>query len=130
MIQRRAPLKRGGPIRRQSKKRAKQNREYLLRNELFLQKHRICQIWVRENGWMEVESLPSNLYSREDDPHSYTWESMVMHFNAPESSEVHHTNKRNGDRLNDEAFWAAVGRTNHTRVHDNPGWARENGWLK
>lgn len=120
MIQRRTSLRRGTsqlkrtPIRRVSKKRAKQLREYTkLRNE-FLALHPICQVWLKENG---IEETTENVF-------------LLMLRNAPASTEIHHMNRRNGARLNDESEWLAVCRGCHQWIHNNPRAARAAGWLK
>ena len=45
------------------------------------------------------------------------------------STEIHHTNDRNGDRLNDETYWKASCRNCHVWVHMNSKSARELGYL-
>lgn len=45
------------------------------------------------------------------------------------ATEIHHTNKRNGARLNDVRYWLAVSRDGHLWIHDHPKEAREAGWL-
>lgn len=45
------------------------------------------------------------------------------------STEVHHTNDRYGDKLNDETFWKATCRVCHQWVHLNSKEARELGFL-
>jgi hypothetical protein len=45
------------------------------------------------------------------------------------ATEVHHTNKRNGERLNDLHFWLAVSREGHEYIHANPIESKEKGWL-
>lgn len=46
-----------------------------------------------------------------------------------EATEVHHTNNREHDRLNDMKYWLAVSREGHEWIHANPKEAREKGWL-
>lgn len=45
------------------------------------------------------------------------------------ATEVHHTNKRNGQRLNDQKYWLAVTREGHDWIHAHPKEAKEAGWL-
>ena len=45
------------------------------------------------------------------------------------STEIHHVNDRNGDKLNDETFWKATDRACNQWVHAHPKEARELGFL-
>lgn len=45
------------------------------------------------------------------------------------ATEIHHINGRENERLNDEEFWLAVTREGHLKIHENPKWAREKGYL-
>jgi hypothetical protein len=45
------------------------------------------------------------------------------------ATEIHHTNGRENERLNDVEFWLAVSREGHEKIHRDPRWARENGFL-
>lgn len=45
------------------------------------------------------------------------------------SDQIHHRNHREGNRLNDTAWWLALGPACHLRIHENPSWARENGYI-
>ncbi len=45
------------------------------------------------------------------------------------TTEIHHMNGRENERLNDTRFWVAVSRAGHTYIHANPLEAREKGWL-
>lgn len=46
-----------------------------------------------------------------------------------ESAEVHHSYGRRGDMLLDTRFWFAVSREGHDKIHANPEWAEEKGFL-
>lgn len=46
-----------------------------------------------------------------------------------QATEIHHTNGRENDRLNDMKHWLAVSRTGHEWIHAHPKEAREAGWL-
>lgn len=46
------------------------------------------------------------------------------------STEVHHVQGRTGKNYLDVTTWLAVDRGCHHRIHTNPSWARENGYLK
>jgi hypothetical protein len=45
------------------------------------------------------------------------------------ASEIHHRQGRNGDRLNDTAFFMAVCRSCHNYIHNNPAESYLKGWL-
>lgn len=43
--------------------------------------------------------------------------------------DIHHKAGRVGKRLLDQFYWLAVCRPCHDRIHDEPRWARETGFL-
>ena len=45
------------------------------------------------------------------------------------TTEIHHTNGRENERLLDRKYWIAVSREGHLFIHSNPKEARQNGWL-
>ena len=46
------------------------------------------------------------------------------------SNHIHHKNGRNGAMLYNKEYFMAVGGCCHPkRIHENPEWARENGYL-
>ncbi len=126
-MKRTSPLRRT-PIRRVSKKRAKQLREYSAARKVFLAAHPICEVWCANNNW---EWIAPSQYSRKGWSGIERIESgaELLAGGAPAAEEVHHTNRRNGDRLNDEKHWLAVSREWHFWIHANPSAAREKGWL-
>ena len=111
---RRTPLKRSTkPIRRVSKKRAKEMRSYAQKRKAFLDMHPICQVWLKESGATETPSAMCCL---------------LLHGVGPRATEIHHREGRGRNYLNEET-WLAVCRQNHERIHNNPSWARANGFL-
>lgn len=44
--------------------------------------------------------------------------------------QIHHTKGRSGENLCNTATWMILCSTCHTKIHDNPNWAREKGYLK
>lgn len=115
-MKRNASLRRSTkPIRRVSKKRAAQLREYSARRKVFLELHPICGVWLRENGISENVAAVFAL---------------LLTASAPRSTEIHHMNRRFGARLNDETYWLAVCAESHRKIHAEPKWAREQGYLK
>lgn len=46
------------------------------------------------------------------------------------TTEIHHVNGRENERLNDVEFWLAVSREGHRWIHEHPKESRELGWLK
>lgn len=85
-------------MRKVSKKRAKENREYSKRRVVFLREHPFCQ--VREEPCTDI------------------------------ATEIHHRDGREGSLLNLEREWFAVCRKCHEHIHQHPGIARANGFLK
>jgi hypothetical protein len=45
------------------------------------------------------------------------------------SNQIHHTNHREGERLNDTRFWLAVSDEGHKYIHAHPSESYEKGWL-
>lgn len=45
------------------------------------------------------------------------------------ATEIHHVAGRENSRLNDTSKWLAVSRQGHDKIHNNPEWAYENGYL-
>lgn len=92
-------LTRRKPMRKVSKKRAGQNREYSKLRKQFLEEHPWCEVILFFTG-------------------------MILR-----ASDIHHIDKRNGKRLLDTSKWLAVSRNGHDWIHANPKLARERGWL-
>lgn len=121
---------RRSPLRRVSKKRAVQLREYSTRRERYLVANPICEVWLRENGWQKTgTAFEFEKASPVGPPIVLSALQLVRAFNAPRSIEIHHVNKRRGDMLNDETHWLAVSRKNHERIEENKAWARREGFL-
>ena len=136
MIARYKPLKRSTkPLKRSrlspvSKNRAKEMRTYSKLRKEFLAQYPICQVWLRENGWQQIES--SDLYvwvNGTEFIHRNFW-AMLDYSGAPRSCDVHHVAGRSGSNYLDTATWLAVSRGAHRRIHENPSWARKMGFLK
>lgn len=49
---------------------------------------------------------------------------------VPRAVEIHHVHGRVGALLNDTTKWLAISRYYHDKIHSNPSWAREKGYLK
>lgn len=45
------------------------------------------------------------------------------------ATEVHHKALRRGDKLIDTNYFMSICRTCHDRIHNNPQWAEEKGYL-
>jgi hypothetical protein len=56
-------------------------------------------------------------------------ENQICPVTGDEAHEIHHTNGRENEKLNDTEYWIAVSRRGHTWIHENPKEAREKGWL-
>jgi len=89
------------PIKQFSSKRAKRNEAYLLARDVFLQE--------QANKFCPVMNL--------------------LHGKTVRSTEIHHINGKENERLTDRAYWLAVSREGHQYIHANPEIAYEQGWL-
>lgn len=121
----RSPLKRKTPLRRQSKRRQSEYKEYMRKRDAFLIKNPICQLWLTENEW---ESSGNGIYFHEKWGH-LTYSDVQVVFGAPRSTEIHHKNGRNGKNYLDESTWMALSHEAHMRIENNKSWARANGYL-
>lgn len=123
MITRKTPLKRSSTplkrtsLRKVSKKRAKDSRIYSQKRKAFLETHPYCQVWLREN-WVSEECTIQN-YQRHE----------AIGLGVPLAIDIHHTKGRTGSNYLDESTWLAVSREMHEKIHNNPSWARERGYL-
>lgn len=113
------------PIRRVSKKRAAQLRDYSKLRKIFLEEHPWCQWWLAEHGFEEKDVKVG--------PDGIGWvvgpAPLRNQVQVPHSVEIHHRNKRFGSRLNDKDYWLAVSREGHLWIENNKGKAREKGYL-
>ena len=126
----RSPLKRKTPLRRQSKLRQSECKEYMRKREAFLSKHNLCQIWLWHDGWSDngdgtytdIETVSAGTYSANE---------LIEVFGAHQSTEVHHKccgKNRKATYLREDT-WMAVSAWGHNFIHKNPKLAYERGWL-
>jgi hypothetical protein len=99
MIRSSGSLKRT-PLRRVSKKRAKQNRLYAVLRKEYLVAHPRCKVCEDK-----------------------------QHVPIRAATEIHHMNKRHGERLNDMSMWLPVCHTCHMVIEHAKKDAREVGYL-
>jgi len=92
-MKRGGPLKRKTPLRRVSKRRSKEMKEYSAKRTEFLMELPICEACMKER-----------------------------------STDVHHKAGR-GKHYLDENTWLSVCRPCHDKIHREPIWAREKGFL-
>ena len=112
----RSPLKRKTPLRKQSKRMAKDYDEYMRKRSAFLLEHDRCQVWL------EVKCY------REDD---FGDRIMAIAHGCPCSTEIHHKccgKNRKATYLREDT-WMAVSTWGHNFIHMNPKLAYERGWL-
>lgn len=129
MIQRRTSLKRT-PLKKQSKKRAKESRIYSAKRKAFLEAHPFCQWWLQENRFSEQEVITANNESGGNCV--FTFEgpmSITRGWNVPRSIDVHHKAKRTGRNYLDDSTWMAVSRAGHEWIHSHGKEARAKGYL-
>ena len=102
-------------MKRRSAKRARQTGIYVREEEKFLEAHPFCQAWIFNERLDERFVLASG--------------GIVEGVMVPRSTEVHHRNKKDGDRLLDQRWWLAVCRTQHDWIENHKNLARESGLL-
>lgn len=119
-MQRSVPLRRFTPLRRISLRRSQELAIYWPRRELFLARHPYCQLWLAEHGMAEAEAS--------------AFEGWVIVggrlWRVPRSRQVHHRDKRRGNRLLDETEWMAISPAGHDRLENHKTWARASGYLR
>jgi len=97
-----------------------------VRRTAFLIAHPWCQVWLAENGVKQADVNDRGFAEVED---ASDVEKVGRYFmKCPASCDIHHTKKR-GRFLLDESTWMAVSRVYHEKIHTNPSWARERGYL-
>lgn len=124
----RTPIKRRTPMKRVSKRREKEGAEYAKLRKQFLAQHPYCQLWLAEHEWTEEEAVEMN---GEYEDHRFDMQTggfLTKWRKIPLSTDIHHKAKRGKNYLNTDT-WMAVCRTAHQRIHANPSWAREKGYL-
>ena len=92
-MKRSGPLKRKTPLRRISKRRAKEMKEYGILRKEFLEKLPMCEVCMKAA-----------------------------------STDVHHKAKRGKNYLEVDT-WLSTCRSCHDKIHREPAWAREKGYL-
>ena len=100
----RSPLKRKTPLRKQSKRRQEESKEYMRKRSAFLAAHPLCEVWLYCFG---------------------------LSFDCPQSTEIHHKccgKNRKATYLRKDT-WMAVSAWGHDFIHKNPKLAYERGWL-
>lgn len=91
------------PLKKVSSKRSKELRLYAKLRKEYLDANPHCQVWLKENPNATAE--------------------------APLATDIHHVRGRWHGRLNDTTNWLAVCRESHEKIHRNPAWAYERGYL-
>ena len=107
------------PMNRVSSKRRKQRAQYTQQAEAYLIAHPFDQIWIARNGLEESLVIEVSGY--------VIVAGRLCH--CPRSDQVHHRNKRDGERLTDERWWMATAFESHQFVEANKNWARQHGYL-
>jgi hypothetical protein len=122
---RKTPMKRGGFLRRTSmlstasRSRKAQRVQYGRKAAEYLIAHPFDQIWIA------LRSLDEYLVIAVD---GFVLVKGQL-CRCPRSDQIHHRNKRNGERLTDERWWIATSRGSHEVVEQRKDWAREVGLL-
>lgn len=128
-LKRTGSLKRGGPLKKVSKKRKAELGFCYEKRKAFLLAHPYCQIWLKLMQQDEKEIIaqegfaypvPMAIKSRFEPVYA----GVGTITDVPRSTEIHHTNHREGKRLNDERYWLAVSREHHKWAHAHPREAK------
>jgi len=93
---------------------------YRERQRRFLREHPFCEFWLACRGATQAEAIAARGWVRCNG----VWR------RALRSSEVHHRDKRRGNRLLDETQWLAVSRRSHRWIEEHKRAARESGFLR
>lgn len=133
MVNKRTKPLRRTPLKRVSTKRAAEMKIYSERRKIFLQNHPFCQVWLKDNGYLE-EAVLSAFHELGDRAVvvNEIWagkeRTLIRVGYIPVATEVHHREGRGKNYLN-EATWLAVSAQAHRKIHQNPKWARANSFL-
>ena len=103
-------------IRPMSKKRERENREYLKKRKAFLKAHPYCQARAKISDFMYSECEAA-------------WMDSLFNQGSWYSTEIHHMKKPKCKYLNDETTWLAVSRWSHNWIEDHKDVARGLGLL-
>ncbi len=133
MLKRKTPIRRKAAIKRPTavlrkkplaKMSAKRKVEKPLYDKLraeFLAAHPYCQVWLKENGFTEDRISPNGVI--------YSLSGPLRMWYVPRSTQVHHgAGRYSGNYLKTETWWA-VCQEMHEKIHRNPKWARERGYM-
>lgn len=118
------------PLRRVSAKMRVKKAIYLPLAKAYLTKHFLCMIDLAEHGF--DPAIPPIVHRGR--ALGGRWLDGTLLWlpadNIQRSRDVHHKAGRLAGNLIDQSTWMAVSRKNHDRIHRNPKWAREMGYLK
>lgn len=115
------PIARKTRLRSVSARRSKQLRLYTQKRKAFLAAHPFCQAFIQMHGLDEAQVVRDAGWVVRADMSGMT--------TVPPATQIHHTNRRHGERLNDERYWLAVSEAAHLWIHSYPSAARLRGWL-
>lgn len=88
--------------------------------------------WVQSNPIKKVSKkrqTQEQIYKKLKSVHLDTWTLCQFRPCGNSSTEIHHMNGRNGDRLIDVEYFMAICRNCHTWIHEHPKEARKKGYL-
>lgn len=114
-------LQRKQDLRPVSLKRVRTNKIYSALRKKFLADHPYCQVWLAEHNFTESDVV-LGVVTRLDLTGSH-W------FKVPLATDVHHVKGRRSGNLLRTETWMAVSREYHDRIHREPIWAEERGYL-
>ena len=109
----RSALLRRKPLRPVSVRRSRESSTYAKLRRDYLDANPYCELWLLEHGI--------------DPAKPYAVAAGIL-MGCPRATDIHHTRQRGRFYL-DVSTWMAVSRSAHERIHGNPAWARERGYL-
>ena len=115
-MKRTSPLRRSGPLARQSPKRKRESRIYAKLRAEFMAANPWCQLWVELWANREQELMRA------------IWPTSQL-FLTQRSSECHHRAGRHSGNYLNVATWMALSTEAHRWVTDHPKEAEARGWI-
>lgn len=122
-LRRHTSIKRGGRLRSRSTKHAALDRDYTRRKAAYLAAHPFCQIFIARHELDEEHVIRNGGTITAAGPNG------PVAITVPRSDQIHHRNKRTGDRKNDERWWLAACFEEHEWVERHKDVARALGLL-
>jgi len=108
------------PLKRISGKRMKAVAAYMKARKEYLAEHPYCQWNIRECGWNEQEIIARD---------GLVFDGPSNGIRVALATEIHHIRGRVGSLLTDKNFFLAVSAEAHRKIHENPAYSYEKGYM-